>query len=525
MNTSKLPKKTSLAASTKASFTAYACLVYLALPLFAFLLGWVLLPLGLVLAAGLGWVLFKIYQNYIVRPIFLGKLSHFSARRLILCAFLALAWLFSGGFGEFIFTNYDWQMRGAILHDLTLTGWPTSYGVAEDGKTLLLRLPLGYYLIPSLIGKIGGLSVAYFAAFLYASFGAFLFLALATETTKKLRNTIIILVVVVLFSGMKIIGLMMLYATNVLHYGSSFPFKWPTYMHMWSGFAHYSATTTELYWSPNHALPGMLLAALWWRYRDNARLLQLVMLATPLAILWSPLATIGIVPFLIYSLFQYRHKLFVRLPPLLLVVPIIVILPVLAYLTSNAENVPGYWVIFKFIWAPMGILTRYLPFVLLEFGILIYFLYKAQPQRILIVIMVVLAALPMYWLGFYSDFAQQAAIASLTVLSLITASWLATNTGKKVNNFRYDIAVIIILVIGSITPIQEIGIDYIMPRWNYEPHCTLLEAWRQSKINPNLSLQIAALTEPLKFLSLMNNVDPSLTPEKSCWPNLKPFKP
>jgi hypothetical protein len=47
----------------------------------------------------------------------------------------------------------DWQVRYAVLRDLTLDPWPFAYQVGP--RTLILRAPVGVFLFPALVGKLG----------------------------------------------------------------------------------------------------------------------------------------------------------------------------------------------------------------------------------------------------------------------------------------------------------------------------------------------------------------------------------
>ena len=500
------------------SLTAYACLVYLALPVFAFLLGWVALPLGYVFAALLLCLLVFVYRAYVVAPARFSVLrTPHEKKRLMVCLGFALLWVFSGGIGHFIFTTYDWALRDGILRDLTMTGWPVGYA-PKDGVAQVLRIPLGYYLLPALAGKIAGYAFVAPAVFLFTALGVFLFSLIVTERVARLRHAVILLVVFALFSGMKLIGVLLMQQVDAGHWVAPI---WPPYMHLWARFAHYSSVTTELYYCPNHAMPAMLLAALWWRYRDTPRLLQIMALAAPVATLWSPFATLGIAPFLAYSLVEHHKALFRGLSPFLAIGPLLAMAPALFYMTRDIGHVPYVWIGGSLYLSPVLIVKYYLPFVTLEFVALIFFLFQPHRPVLLPLIAIVLAMLPLFWLGFYSDFAQQTALASLMLLALFTGHWLIENAGRWRGGFRYDIAVVVILAIGAITPLQEIYINYTSPRWDYDPTCTLIDAWRESKINPSLTEQIAAIRDPELFLQPV-----AITTERpdgagSCWPKLK----
>ena len=103
---------------------AFAALVYLALPAFAFLTQWVVMPAGGALAVMLLGALVYMRRAYGCRV----DPAQPWARRILLCLAVAMAWVALGGIGHAVFTNSDWQVRDAVFRDLALTGWPPNYG-------------------------------------------------------------------------------------------------------------------------------------------------------------------------------------------------------------------------------------------------------------------------------------------------------------------------------------------------------------------------------------------------------------
>src|SRR5579864_3210559 len=145
-------------------------IVYLAVPLVIFLLGWlqawIAVPLALSVVYSLRPLLHAVTPT--VRP----PLS-----RLQLCVAIAvgLGWTVLGGTGHLVFANPDWHVRDAVLHDLVASPWPLAYAT-PDGAEVILRAPLGYYLPAALIGKFAGLQVAHFSLAAWTAIGVIVFL-------------------------------------------------------------------------------------------------------------------------------------------------------------------------------------------------------------------------------------------------------------------------------------------------------------------------------------------------------------
>ena len=74
--------------------------------------------------------------------------------RLLSCLALAAMLLMLGGEGGLLYANPDWQVRNAVLGDMTAYAWPFAYRVA--GADALLRAPIGMYLVPALLAKATG---------------------------------------------------------------------------------------------------------------------------------------------------------------------------------------------------------------------------------------------------------------------------------------------------------------------------------------------------------------------------------
>ncbi len=167
----------------------------------------------------------------------------------VACVMVALLLTIIGGEGRVVAPTADWLVRDAVLHDLVTQSWPFIYRV--DGVDWLLRGPLGMYLLPALIGKMTGLHAAIMALWLQNTAAIFAVLRLLTAAS-TLRRSLTVLIIFALFSGWDVPAMLLLHGPAAL----TGDVGW------WAGFFQYSATTTQAFWVPNHAIPGWLLAGL-----------------------------------------------------------------------------------------------------------------------------------------------------------------------------------------------------------------------------------------------------------------------
>ena len=131
---------------------------YLTLPLAIFLLGWFEWWVALPLVGCMAYALKPLLSALPVG----GTRLPVSALQLSIAAAVGCAWTLLGGFGHVVFTNADWPIREAVLHDLVASPWPVGYGLLE-GKETLLRAPVAYFLPAALLGKWAGLPMAHLA--------------------------------------------------------------------------------------------------------------------------------------------------------------------------------------------------------------------------------------------------------------------------------------------------------------------------------------------------------------------------
>ena len=390
------------------------------------------------------------------------------AKALSLLA-VALVWSALGGAGHLFHANTDWLVRDAVLRDLVVANWPVGY-TTGDAQEWVLRAPIGYYLPAAWVGKLAGARFADPALLAWTVIGVWIFLCLATEGDATPARVALTVSVIVLFSGMDLIGTLL--AGNPVTPG--------TRIEWWARTFQYSSNTTLLFWVPNHAVPGWIAAAIIWRQWSRPDAVWWVPAMLALLPLWSPLTALGVLPLVAVMLaWRWARGTFPKMPLAATLGSLVVVAGSGAYLTAQSSRIPSVW-----IWQQAGVdpvsqAIVYLLFVCLEFGILLAAILRLEHRPVLITAAATLLVLPLYRFGAGHDLAMRASIPSLAVFALSVAQvlprlWLHSRPGPRA------IAVTVILAIGVATPAMEIFGVLSRPRWAADPTTNVFEATGQA---------------------------------------------
>lgn len=458
MHLSTCPPRTSESATPLGIAERWA-IAYLAFPVLIFLVGWFQPLFGLALAGLLLWGL---------KPLVVARPEH--GRRVMwtmaAAAWLAgFAWASLGGAGHLFYANDDWRVRDAVLHDLVVASWPVGYGV-QEGVELVLRCPVAYYLPAAAFGKVFGVAAADAFLFIWTGVGASLFLWLCLRETPSWRAFATTLAVIVFFSGMDIVG-------TALR-GPPFP-EIAGHLEWWAGLFQYSSNTTQLFWVPNHALPGWLAAALLWRHWRNPALLVHLPMLMAVVVLWSPLTMLGLVPFVaimaIHHILRGTGKAILSIPA---VAPgLAVFLTNAIYLTLDTAGIPSGLAV-ELTPARSAWVIVYGAFILLEFGVLSLLLLLIRRDSLILCAAATLILLPLYSFGPSNDLVMRASIPALSILAIASAKSLAEGDWSRHKQVLLSISVV--LIIGAVTPFNEFARVFVFPGWQPNRASTLIEA-------------------------------------------------
>jgi hypothetical protein len=237
----------------------------------------------------------------------------------------------------------------------------------------------------------------------------------------------------------------------------------PMYQHMewWAGLFQYSSNTSLLFWTPNHALPGWIAAALFWRHWKTDGFISISPLLLALLPLWSPFPMIGMLPFYLLILFRLiREKKWGIINWPLLGISVLIIAVVGAFLSTDIGGIPRDSTLNHIglsLFFPI-----YALFVLFEFGILSRLLWISNRGQILLISVGFLLLLPFIRFGPGNDLAMRASIPALMFLCIATIH--AFQRPEKIPR-RTLITFCIVLMLGAITPIHEFYRAASLPSW------------------------------------------------------------
>ncbi|MBS0483395.1 MAG: hypothetical protein JSR96_14870 [Proteobacteria bacterium] len=419
---------------------------------------------------------------------------------------VALLLLLLGGEGRVFYANPDWQVRDAVLADLAGHHWPFAYAIG--GQTYLLRAPLGMYLLPALAGKGALLDLALLASNTVRLAGI---LALGSCLFNRAGQRWIALGAFLIFSGWDAVGVL-------LHAGQGIPAVWD-HIEAWNMGLQYSSTITLAFWAPNHAIAGWTCAVMYLLWRRGLMPIGMFAAAVPLIALWSPLAAIGTVPFVIEAgITTLRTRNFDWRDVALASVALALALPGLWFQHLDSGSLPMRW---REI--PPGILSI---LWLLEIAPLALIAWEAQAEdargRLPLLIAVgSLMILPFAQIGESADLQMRGAIMPLTILAF---AFIGALTGIKRHPDRTAVlrmVALVVLAIGSITPMLEVRRALIEPA-TPPPLCSLAGVWHRQSGRAAPYGAYLARTRALPVWLAGAPVEAGLNEPGRCWAGVWP---
>lgn len=457
---------------------ARIALAYLAAPLFLYFLGWFQSAPGIVLLALLGYACWRTLRTQA-----LAKTPWPSKRLIVLALFIAIGWSVFGGAGHFFYANaHDWIIRDAVLRDLVVASWPPGY-TAGDGGTLLLRAPVAYFLPAAAIAKLTGAATADRLLWLWTVVGLTIFFLLLPLRHASLGRACIALMVVVLFSGMDIVGYMFpdFHAGNIPLKGAFIDWwiKPPPLVSYWSN-------TANLFWNPNHSLPAWISIALFYRHWRHPAFISIAALLVAVLPLWSPFALIGMLPFFLMLSLRWwtkrpHHGL--DLPVIAAcvaiagVIGITLVVPASGIQYGSTLITPperGGWIYLNNFNHFLTFAENYLLFVIFEFAILALLVSRAVDRWLFATALATLLILPFLTIGPGNDLAMRSSIPALGILCIATIS--AITAPPAAIGLRHRLLIGAVLALGAVTPYYEFDRATSRKPWSPNLDFTLIDA-------------------------------------------------
>ncbi len=422
--------------------------------------------------------------------------------KVIGCATLISLVLFLlGGEGRVFFANADWQIRDAILKDMASLPWPFAY--ALDGNAAILRAPLGMYLLPSLVGKSG---LHETALLLSNSLRLAILLALGWGLFDSRSKRLIALVVFLTFSGWDIVG-------TWLYSLSGVAVSWD-HLETWNFGFQFSSHITQAFWVPQHALAGWTAALMFLLWRKGLAPIGWFAATIPLVAIWSPLAVMGAVPFVLLAGINALIRCdFGWRDVALALLALLVALPALFYMQMDAakigseiRNAPSaiYIVLFAFEVAPFILLP------LLDHS-------NTRMERLTLwIVFLSLLLMPFWKIGVNSDFQMRASIMPLALLAVAFAEWIWRMIEQRPQPKGALVFAAAALAVGAVTPALEVH-RAVVNKPSPPPRCSLIGVWNKQS---GLIAPYAAYLADTRFLPGPLKAAPPIAgtadPDK-CW--------
>ncbi len=451
-----------------------AATAYLLLPGLLFLAGWAEAWVGLLAgAAGAGALLLAPGWR---------RCWPLGAGGTLLCLALGLLWAAPTGTHHLVYSTADWQVRDAVLRDLSAGPWPVVYDSGGGGGRWLLRAPLGFFLPAGLVGRLAGFGAAQAALAAWAALGLGLVLALLATLARALaqerpwRAFALVAGVFAGFHGLDIlpnIWLDWVWGTGPLA-------SWGRGGEWWARLFQYAGHATALLWAPNHAVPAWLVSLLvvrHWRWPGFERAAALPLAA---GAFWSPVGVAGAAFLAAAALLRQDAGAALRaaLAPANLL-SLGFALPLCLYLVAGTEAVPhglllsthpplsaaGRWALFLAVevlcWAGLA--------ALLVRG----WLFGAS--------VAMLCLLPAYVFGPGNEMTSRGGLAPLAVLAVaVAAALLARPTAPGRAQRLARTGLLVCAALAAAGAATEFSLLLVKPRWAASERCSVPEAARQS---------------------------------------------
>jgi hypothetical protein len=449
-----------------------AATAYLLLPGLLFLAGWAEAWVGL-LAGAAGAAALLLAPGW-RRPWPLG------AGATLLCLALGLLWAAPTGAHHLVYSTADWQIRDAVLRDLSAGPWPVAY--EGGGGRWLLRAPLGFFLPAGLVGRLAGFGAAQAALAAWTALGLGLVLALLATFARALapdrpwRAFALVAGVFAGFHGMDIlpnIGLDWAFGTGPLA-------SWGRGGEWWARLFQYAGHVTALLWAPNHAVAAWLASLLvvrHWRRPGFARGAALPLAA---GAFWSPVGVAGAAALAAAALLRRDAGAALRAslaPANILALGFA--LPLCLYLVAGTDAVPHGFLLSTH--PPSPAIGRWAVFVALE--VLCWAGLAALLVRgwLFGASVAMLCLLPAYVFGPGNEMTSRGGLAPLAVLAVaVAAALLARPAALDQAQRLARTGLLVCAALAAAASATEFSLLVVKPPWPASERCSVPEAARQS---------------------------------------------
>lgn len=406
-----------------------ACLIFLALPVIIFCLGYLRPLIGITLMICFaGMCAISIMEcmndpegNKLEKQ---DEMINIPVKFLIAFAVTAVAVSLITGVGEYVFTLQDHPFRRAILKDLVNYEWPVIYNYNTQTNPEVIKIfgmvsgerAFSYYFVywlpAALVGKLFGFGAANFALLIWNSIGIFLGFVAMCAINKRYSFAMPFLYV--FFAGLDVIP-------NIIHFFTGYD-AW-LWLEGWVPGISYVANFTELANVFNQIVPCFIIMAMLLMSHN----MRSSGLTGGLLFAYSPWAVFGLLPIIIgFALRKEMRSKSVKRDILNILTPVNIVSAILllilfgSYYMSNSGAVSFRGFTWTFYKLPALFIPAYLLFIVIEvlpFAVVLYSRYKKDP--VFIASIITLCILPLYRVSEMNDFSMRGSMPGLFVICIL----------------------------------------------------------------------------------------------------------
>lgn len=436
-----------------------AC-IFLTLPFIIFSLGWIRIYYAIPILIITILAFCKSIKH--MPSIWIPDLNQDNIIKIIIIVGVLAIWIYYSGIGKFVYQNDDHIIRNTIFNLLIEKDWPIrNYHVLQEYspgvKSTGMVYYIGFWFPAAVIGKLFGLRIGYYALAFWALIGLSLVYYFICARYKKILMWP--LFIVIFFSGCDILGVF-LSGENIFLIDNT------VHLERWSNPYQFSSMTTQLFWVFNQAVPAWVATALLLHLKDN----KIVLFIAASLMISSTFPFVGFLALVLFlgwqrkSTEQVRHlnikrrlQIFVNS---FISVPNIIgggTIGIISFIYLIGNTAGTYIMKTSHGGAALeNSLPKYGIFILLELFVFALPLYSYNKNnRLFYFIIISLCIIPPVKIGYAVDFCMRASIPGLFVLMILVIDALIKSHEEK--KYHILISLIVILTIGSITPLHEMA--------------------------------------------------------------------
>ncbi|MCF0056465.1 hypothetical protein [Dyadobacter sp. CY356] len=424
---------------------AIVTLLYITLPTYFFLYFWVNSNYSIVSIITLtAVIIFSIYKTNDKKPDSIQL--PFSLKPVLLFSFIiSLTLSYFSEFGGFNYQSYDYQAHNFKFNLLATQSLP----LYDQDHDVYMCYYLGYYIIPSLLGKISSLHFIKGFAFIWTWFGLFLSFSWIQIRFKDLKNRqrILISILIIFGSYVSVLlpalskllsGALNFQNNSVLINGKFVLNQLPVF----------SKSLSE---APQHTLPAILGTCFFLVAITDLKYFYAFAVFIFSSFFWTPFTTIGLSLFCLYFVyvgFQRDQFRFIITAAIFGCLLLTAFYPVIAFLLSSAatsmESNLFIWQAGSSVWP-----LYYLLYLFGFFGIWFIFFKKRLlefDRALLLIAFITFALLGLVQVGHFNDLNTRGSIAAQLVLGTSVAYAFLAGSRSKVKNIRMIAAALFLAV-------------------------------------------------------------------------------